>query len=233
MEDVSRFERENTVSAEKQVSEVILRSAEEGSPKILFVGNSITLHGIKPDIGWHWLWGMAASAKEKDYVHQTMRMVREIAPEAGYLILQAADWERGFWKAPEEFESLRTAREYGADILVIRLGENVIGEKMQENDLTAALVRLIGYLNPTGQAQVIVTDMFWPNPVKDECAGKAADAVNAQFVSINHLGTMDEMKAIGLFEHAGVAAHPGDLGMLKIAEAIFGKMKPMLKEEEK
>ena len=231
MEDIRRFERENTVSAEKQVSEVIIRSEGDGRPKVLFAGNSITLHGVKPDIGWHWLWGMAASAKEKDYVHQTMRMVREIAPDAGYMILQAADWERGFWKEPQSFESLRTAREYRADIIVLRLGETVVNANMKENALSAAFEKLIDFLNPSGRAQVVVTDMFWPNPDKDEAAKRAAEAKGAGFVSINHLGTLNEMKAIGLFEHAGVAAHPGDLGMLKIAEAIFEEMKPILKGE--
>ena len=231
MEDIRKFERENTVSAEKQVSEVIIRSEQEGNPKVLFVGNSITLHGVKPDIGWHWLWGMAASAKEKDYVHQTMHMVREIAPDAGYMIMQAADWERGFWKGPEAFDNLRIAREYDADILVFRIGENVLDKDMKEYDLSAAFEKLIGFLNPSGKAQVIVTDMFWPNPEKDACAKRAAQKTSSRFVSINHLGTMDEMKALGLFEHTGVAAHPGDLGMLKIAEAVFEAMKPVLKGE--
>ncbi len=186
---------------------------------------------MKPEIGWHGLWGMAASSRDKDYVHQTMHMAHEVAPEAGYMIVQAADWERGFWKKPEEYECLRTARAYGADILVIRLGENVLAEHMKEHDLAAAFTELIGYLNPEGRAQVIVTDMFWPNPVKDECARRAAKETGAQLVSISRLGTMDEMKAVGLFEHTGVAAHPGDLGMLRIAEAIFEKMKHMLKGE--
>jgi len=229
--DILRFGRENTVSAEKQVSSLIIRSGNEGAPKVLFVGNSITLHGVKPEIGWNGLWGMAASSKDKDYVHQTMRMVRGIAPEAGYMIAQAADWERGFWKEPDEFECLRTARAYDADILVIRLGENVLAEHMMEHDLAAAMVRLIGFLNPEGRSKVIVTDMFWPHPEKDDCACRAAEETGAQFVSISRLGAMDEMKAVGLFEHTGVAAHPGDLGMLHIAEDIFEKMKHMLKGE--
>ena len=38
-------------------------------PRVLFVGNSITLHGPRPQIGWTNNWGMAASARDKDYVH--------------------------------------------------------------------------------------------------------------------------------------------------------------------
>ena len=38
-------------------------------PRVLFVGNSITLHGPSPKIGWTNNWGMAATARDKDYVH--------------------------------------------------------------------------------------------------------------------------------------------------------------------
>ena len=35
--------------------------------RILFAGNSMTLHGYRPQIGWYGQWGMAASAVPKWY----------------------------------------------------------------------------------------------------------------------------------------------------------------------
>ena len=41
----------------------------DGAFKILIYGNSIALHGPAPKIGWERNWGMAASAREKDFAH--------------------------------------------------------------------------------------------------------------------------------------------------------------------
>lgn len=90
-------ERDNTVPAQGQLSQdARIRGAGKSSPRILFLGNSITLHGPKADIGWTGDWGMAASEPEKDYVHQTVRMLRAENPGLSWRIGQLADWERAF-----------------------------------------------------------------------------------------------------------------------------------------
>jgi hypothetical protein len=41
--------------------------------KVLYLGHSMTRHGVAPKIGWTNDWGMAASAREKDYAHLVAR----------------------------------------------------------------------------------------------------------------------------------------------------------------
>ena len=43
----------------------------------------------------------------------------------------------------------------------------------------------------------------------------------AELVELGDLGEDSTMRADGLFEHKGVAMHPGDRGMAAIAKRIF------------
>ena len=59
MEQISK----NTVKGTNQLEEskyVRFDNIEGDGIKIMFVGNSITLHGVKPEIGWNECFGMAA-----------------------------------------------------------------------------------------------------------------------------------------------------------------------------
>ena len=117
----------NTVEAKNQLrpTEVVrFEHLENAGPRVLFAGNSITLHGIKPEIGWHWLWGMAASAKENDYVHRLMEKINALRPDAAYCIGQVSAWEVNYKNGESSYDRFKEASHFGADIIVMRFVEN-------------------------------------------------------------------------------------------------------------
>ena len=62
----------NQVDAENQVSFPYYFDGvkkEDANYKVMFIGNSITIHEPKPEICWVKKCGMAASDAEHDYVH--------------------------------------------------------------------------------------------------------------------------------------------------------------------
>lgn len=215
---------ENTVAAERQLrGSAYVPGRNDACPRILFVGNSITLHGRKPEIGWDVEWGMAASAEENDYVHRTMAGVWKTFPNADFAIAQQATWERSFWLGEASLLPSAEARDWKPHVVIIRLGENTLPELLKNGDYAEALVHLARFYGGE-TAEYLVTDEFWPNEAKDDALRRAAEMLNAAFVRISDLGERAEMKAYGLFEHAGVAAHPGDRGMQAIADRILEKL---------
>ena len=141
------FEKDNTVAAENQLpQEQRLTSAEGGAAfRVLFVGNSITRHGPKPDIGWPWDWGMAASSIENDYVHLFMRMLKCLIPGASHRIAQAASWERAYWQGADVLREFESALTPGNDLIVVRIGENILPEDMEKYPLEPAFEEMLRF----------------------------------------------------------------------------------------
>lgn len=224
MADIS----ENTVSSKNQVGAAEnVFGEEKGGKKLLFLGNSITLHSPAPQIGWTGSWGMAASCKEKDYVHQTMRLVRSLVPDASFLVAQVSAWEREFWREEIIVQNYGEAVRYGADIIVMRAVENVPEAELDKHSFEEGYIRLVEAMNKGG-AKIVLTTSFWPAGRRDEKIRAIAQKRGYILVELNDLGKDDRYTAKGLFEHAGVAAHPGDAGMAAIAQRLFEAIKPAL-----
>ncbi len=193
--------------------------------KILFVGNSITLHGPKADIDWHGNWGMAATSEDKDYVHL---VTKALAAKQGatpvIMVKNVADFERNHlgYDIAGKFTD---AAAFKADLIILCIGENVAALKTPADQAKyqEQVTALLKTLKSNPQAAVIVRSSFWANAAKDTAMRQACDAVGGTFVDISALSKDEQNYARSErpYKHAGVANHPGDRGMAAIADAIL------------
>lgn len=185
------------------------------------MGNSITRHGIAPDIGWIHDWGMAVSAKEKDYVHRLLSKLEQAGKDPSCCICQVSKWERQYQEDTGNlYQDYEEARNFHADIIAQRFIENSPMETWDAESFKKELAKLLHYVNPSGKAQIILTTSFWHH-IGDDAIREFASEHQLPVIELGDLGEQDEMKAIGKFVHEGVAAHPGDAGMEQIAGRIF------------
>lgn len=194
----------------------------------LAVGNSITLHPANEV--WPEASGMAASEKEKDFVH---RVAAGLSASKGTVGLQAVyfyDWETGAPDRAAKLEQLDPYLDPRLRLITVQLGENVTDKTAFEADLEA-LIRYAAERAP--EARILVIDNFFPDPEMTEMKKTAAGNTGAAFVSLAALQGDASLRA-GLgapvldgagnphpIEHPDVAEHPGDEGMRRIAEAVL------------
>jgi hypothetical protein len=129
----------------------------------LFFGNSITLDGSAPSIGWAGNWGMAASVQDKDYVHL---LTSQIAKAAGgrpeVKVKNIADFERHLTdhKLADE---LKEELAFEADVLIIALGENAASPNTDEAkaQFETAFANLFTERKRRGKPTIVVRSQFW------------------------------------------------------------------------
>lgn len=213
-----------------------LRVGELPVGKVLFLGNSITLHGPAPQIGWTGNWGMAASTRDNDFVH---RLVAHIAKAAGdeprVMVRNIADFERDLG-AFNIRETMKDELAFDPDVVILAIGENASSPKTDEarTHFATAFASLLTELKQHGSKQlgqtqptIIVRSQFWQDAEKDTLMKRACTDAGATFVDISQLG-LDEAnyaRSERKIEHAGVANHPGDKGMQALADALWMAIK--------
>lgn len=219
--------QENIVSAINQNNSNVYIYGESGF-RVLFVGNSITKHRPKPDIGWNNDCGMAASAPENDYVHLLMKKIREeYQADASYCIATAADFEREFFKNGLETnieKRYSAAKEYRPDIMIMFFGANVPKEydetEAPQVKFGEAYEKLRNYLK-SNNTLVFHSQGFYIRPVLDEEKEAVAKKYGDTFINIEDIRNRDETH--------GKFNHPGDIGMKEIAAAFWKAIKPKLR----
>jgi len=175
--------------------------------KVIFLGNSITLHPPAPHLGWNGNYGMAASAEQNDYVHIVSKRIG-----AEFRALNLAEWERGY--SNYNYTDLKK-HEGWPNVVIIKLGENVTDMKP---DFRSSFERLAKLLNCPN---TIIVSTWWANSQLNESMRLTALENNFTWVQLpEHDATYDAP----YFENPGVANHPGDKGMQLIAESILSAL---------
>ena len=146
---------------------------------------------------------MAASAPEKDYVHLLYSKLCAAGVKPYMMIRQASGWEVGILNE-DILDKFADERAFDADIVIYRLGENV--KKETKYAFREKLEAFINHVCPRGK--VIFTTNFWKNSIVDDGIRDLAAKRGEQCVDI--VCADESQTAVGLFEHKGVAMHPGD-----------------------
>jgi hypothetical protein len=207
--------------------------------KIVFLGNSITLHGPSEPLGWTGNWGMAASSEQKDYVHRVVQSLSEPNQPASnspspkinapaIMVENIADFERQYATYPVE-EKLQTFLDFKPGLVIVAIGENVSPLTSEESkaQFFSSVSKLLKMFQANDNPTIVVRSNFWPDAAKDQILKQATAEVGGIFVDIGKL-SQDEAnyaRSERTFMHVGVAAHPGDKGMKAIADAMVDAIK--------
>lgn len=192
--------------------------------RILFLGNSITLHGPKPDIGWTGNWGMAASSEDKDYVHLVaaeLASANKVTPEIR--VANIADFERNYADFDVDGQ-MKDLFAFDPDLVVLAIGENVPGLDSAEAKarFKSGVLKILKCSLARRHPLIVVRSGFWANEAKDEMLKEACQEVDGIFVNAGPLGqdAANAARSERTIAHDGVAGHPGDRGMKALADAI-------------
>ena len=214
----------NSVRADRQVSEKFkLFNENKSGYKVLFLGNSITVHERAPQIGWDHNWGMAASREANDYVHLVLRGLGERYGALNYCIANVGTWELKYWDG-ELLNSFSAARDFRPDLVIVRLGENVNRAMFGEYDFAGHFAAFLRYFHTPG-SELVVTGLFWEHEETEQMIRREAEKEGGKFVVLSDLGYRNENKALVQYAHPGVALHPNDRGMRAIAERILAAVR--------
>lgn len=177
--------------------------------KVVILGNSIVRAVPQPAIGWLGDWGMAASEKEKDFVHLLIRHIHSRDSSVMVKFKNIADFENAYGSFDlATIDSLRNA-----DLIIMRIGENVRQDLPQPDVFLFAYDRLLHHLDGSGKAVKLITDGFWNHTRVNKTIRDYALQKGLPLVSITDMSAQKQ--------NVGFIGHPTDAGMRIIEERIW------------
>ena len=224
-------EREEREKTEKKSLDAITASDETYDYVVL--GNSVTCSVAEGTIWWG-NWGMAATSKDKDYVHLISSWLKEeMERPVTTMVLDLKKWE----VSQNRYEILEKYEGYfgeHTDLVTIQTGENITDFKDTLDSDYQNLVAMIRKKAPNAQI-LMLGEVLWPSEDIEAAKKKACEANGITFVGMEaFLKDYQEVyrSSIGAqvtgadgkmhkINDEAVAAHPNDKGMACISEQVI------------
>lgn len=199
--------------------------------KILIIGNSLTRHGVLEEIGWFHEHGMAASSKEKDYVHILFRKLEKLFPNKKIHLRMATGvgFERNV--IAYNFDDIdKIKKDFNPNFIIFQLSEN-IPSNINLEVFKAKYIEYINRFKKQTDAITLCTTPFFLNTEKSTIIKKVCVETNSFLIDLSSLVLSDKQNYAKDDENypgvkttwkvAGIGMHPGDYGMKNIAELMF------------
>jgi hypothetical protein len=175
--------------------------------RVLYIGDSLTFHSPAPGI-WSYYSGMAASDTEHDFVHRTAAHFQKKIKRPVEVF-----YSHGGGKIGAMLTFVKDRLWLAPDLIILQGGENdPFDETFYANyrDLLEVFPRT---------PRIVLSD--WKNPTKRDFEKEEATKRHLQFIDLVTIQTEpDTAGNAGPFHHPGVAWHPNNIGMQRIAEEI-------------
>jgi len=212
-----------------EYEELIHNSNSSDTLKILILGNSISSHGIAPEIGWNHKAGMAASDESKDYVHLLFKKLVESKPQKN-VVVRFSNYS-ALERNPESFlnKDWKSIITFKPNKLIFQLSDNVT--KDNTDAFKESTLQLLDHFTT---ANIYVISPFFLNDENYKISKEIATQSKATFIDISDIANAPQNKAINEKNYPtsknrwivdGIGQHPGNIGMLNISNKIYSIIK--------
>ena len=197
-----------------------------GRPRVLVLGNSITRHGPRPEIGWTNDFGMAASSADRDFVHVLAAKARAEFPAASFELANVAGtFERTFEKGVELERDFGRFRDWRPDAVILFFGANCpkTYDAKPDGRFGRELERLRNFLANGGKTRFLFCQGFYDRPVLDAEKKALAAKYGDVYVPMADIRSRNDVK--GRYDHLS------DNGMRLIAERFWDRLEPVISDK--
>jgi len=198
---------------------------------ILIVGNSITFHEVKKEIGWNYKAGMAASNINNDYVHILFEKLTKLNKNVCLRISNISQFEK--YPSSFEYANYINLLEFKPDLIIIQIGENLnCKDESNKSLFKKNLIEFVNnarYLNHA--TNILITTPFFISDGNVEYIYEIASVLKIHVVNLSSLICENKhnqakynyqgLTISDCWLNDGIGEHPGDIGMKNIAQRIF------------